>query len=235
MFSRYAALVKNLRGVVLLDPSEEGAKESLRWLAERFRYRNLGLTPAAAASLGSPQKPFRVLAYPLEEYERFAGELAGCAGLEKGLTELLVLSSLYVSPAILVGYRYREALGAVAVDEVRVRGAMGVQQWKLHLRIADYTVLDMYEYSVETAEEAVRSCGDEAKVASLLEERARRVAADKKRYWRVSSGEGDVFMYYVDNLRVYCSRCGSSGLCGRDWLAAALAVVPVVVVPPGMK
>jgi hypothetical protein len=45
LFSSYAAIVKNLRGVVLLDPDEEGAWTTMEWLVKRFRYRDLGVTP----------------------------------------------------------------------------------------------------------------------------------------------------------------------------------------------
>ncbi|MEM3763504.1 MAG: hypothetical protein QW721_03740 [Desulfurococcaceae archaeon] len=42
-FSRYAAIVKNLRGVMLFNMDEEGVEASIHWLVKRFRYRNLGL------------------------------------------------------------------------------------------------------------------------------------------------------------------------------------------------
>jgi len=42
MFSRYAALVKNMRGVVLFSPTDD-VSEDLKWLVERFRYRVLGV------------------------------------------------------------------------------------------------------------------------------------------------------------------------------------------------
>ncbi|MCX8205256.1 MAG: hypothetical protein N3H31_06370, partial [Candidatus Nezhaarchaeota archaeon] len=68
MLSRYASLVKNLRGVVLLD-LEEG-EEGVRWLQDRFKYRNLGVPPSILRSaegffrgrLGG--RPFVELAYP---------------------------------------------------------------------------------------------------------------------------------------------------------------------------
>jgi len=44
-FARYAAIVKNLRGVVLADLLEEAASRGLEWLTKRFRYRDLGVVP----------------------------------------------------------------------------------------------------------------------------------------------------------------------------------------------
>ena len=44
MFARYAAVVKNLRGIALFDLGEEGSWDSVEWLVRRFRYRDLGVT-----------------------------------------------------------------------------------------------------------------------------------------------------------------------------------------------
>jgi len=36
LFARYAAIVKNLRGVVLFNMDEDGVEDSIKWLVNRF-------------------------------------------------------------------------------------------------------------------------------------------------------------------------------------------------------
>jgi hypothetical protein len=50
LFARYAAVVKNLRGVALFDLGEEGSWDSVEWLVRRFRYRDLGVTSPELAA-----------------------------------------------------------------------------------------------------------------------------------------------------------------------------------------
>ena len=57
-FARYAAIVKNLRGVVAADLEESGVEESIKWLASRFRYRDLGVGPMMVERFGSELQKF---------------------------------------------------------------------------------------------------------------------------------------------------------------------------------
>ena len=242
MFARYAAIVKNLRGVVLFDLSEEGTWDSVEWLTRRFRYRDLGLTPSVYRRY--PERlerylggnPFRLLTYPLPELERFSEELSRCAGIDYEVAELLVLSSTYVSPAIAIGRRFEPQLSRLSVEVVRTCRELSVEDWKLHLRIADYTILDMYENAVSGALGIVEGCSAEG-LERTLNDRLEGIRRDVRRYWRILCGEptARAFLYYVDNLRLYLRGCGLGELCGRSDIAAALAVVPVVSIPPGMR
>ena len=73
MFAKYAALVKNLRGVVLFDLREEGVKNSIKWLMNRFKYRNLGLPPSLFEKYKDELedylkgRPLRRIVYPVIE------------------------------------------------------------------------------------------------------------------------------------------------------------------------
>lgn len=242
MFARYAAVVKNLRGVTLFDLDEEGTWDSVEWLARRFRYRDLGLTPSVYRRYpGRLERymggnPFRLLTYPLPELEQFSKEFSSCVGVEYEVAELLVLSSLYVSPAIAIGVRFVPQLSRLSVEVVRTCRELDVEDWKLHMRVADYTILDTYEYAVSEALRAVESCSAE-ELEKMLSDRLESIKRDVKRYWRVLCEEptAKVFLYYVDNLRLYVQSCGLERLCGRSNTAAALAVVPVVSIPPGMR
>lgn len=73
----------------------------------------------------------------------------GWAGLDAGVSELLVCASTYISPGVVAGGRYAEALSGLSVGLVRVRGESSVSDWKLHLRIAGDGVLDLYRECVE--------------------------------------------------------------------------------------
>jgi len=230
-FAKYAALVKNLRGVVLADLGEEGVLSSVKWLVAKFKYRNLGLPPSLANEarkrglLG--KKPFRELATlePVEEAAR-ALELAG---LSRQLAKALAYASAYVSPLVVVGSRFAGEIERAATDKVLKCKEVDAKSWKLHLRIADYVVLDFYEEAVDEALEALRG---RAELGELLERRARRISKDKRRFWRVACESGELFVAYFDNLAI-ASRGGRLGLLSED-SAAALAIVAAVLVPAGM-
>lgn len=234
-FAKYAALVKNLRGVVLLDPGEPGVESSLNWLVKRFRYRNLGVTPALLSKHGGKLarylggKPFRELVLPVPSLEGVPGLLAGFLGVPGELAELLVYASTYVSPALLIGEKYAGEAAKLAVGAVKVCREMDTASWKLHLRIADYTALDFYERCVDEALSVLEGADPQP----VLESRRERVARDAKRYWRIACAEGRLFLLYVDNLKLAVD-AGAHGRLAPE-AAAALSIVPVVLVPPGLS
>ncbi|MCI4437804.1 MAG: hypothetical protein JHC33_13440 [Ignisphaera sp.] len=242
MFARYAAIVKNLRGVVLFDLSEDGAWESVEWLVKRFRYRDLGLPPSVYKRY--PDKlekymggnPFRLLTYPLQELEAFAQEFAKCLNADYEVAELLTLSSIYISPAMIVGKRFEPVVGRFSVEVVKTCKELGLEDWKLHMRIADYTVLDMYESSISSALSVIETCSERS-LEDVLSQRIESIRKDVKRYWRIlcNDAQAKPFLYYIDNLRLYTQTCELKSLCGRSNVAAALATIPVIAIPPGMK
>ncbi|MET1127729.1 MAG: hypothetical protein ABWW70_00210 [Thermoproteota archaeon] len=241
-FARYAALVKNLRGVVASYGDDE-AKETVKWLSRRFRYRDLGVTPYALEAYRSLVEPFlggkplRELSYPAEALRLLSEKMAEALS-SRELAEAAVLASAYVSPLLLASSSLAETAEQLGVATVRFSGELDVNSWKLHLRIADYTVLDMYSICVEEALDAIRSArvGDEARVEAILRRRAERVSKDAKRYWRIAAEKGKPFLTYVDLLRV-AHVAGILGDLDED-AAAGLAVVPAVHVylaPQGKK
>ncbi|NPA97570.1 MAG: hypothetical protein GXO32_08225 [Crenarchaeota archaeon] len=236
-FARYAAIVKNLRGVIAAHLDEDGCEESIKWLAARFRYRDLGVGPTLLARYRSKLerylgKPLRQLVYPVSELERFANELGRALGLEETAAEALVLASTYISPLIAIGRQtiavYEKLAAAKVLTDL---SSMKVQDWKLHLRIADYTVLDFYEQCVTESIELLRSGLVNAE--KIVEERRSRISSDIKRYWRISRSQGEPFLLYIDMLRVSLSILREKEF--SENVAAALAIVPVVCVPPGMR
>ena len=102
MFARYAALVKNLRGVVVFDLSEENVKEAIKWLVNRFKYRNLGLPPSLVEKYKEEikkyleGKPFKRIVYPVPELRNVASIILEEANIPFELSESLVLASSYI-------------------------------------------------------------------------------------------------------------------------------------------
>ncbi|MCS7369365.1 MAG: hypothetical protein NDF57_06625 [archaeon GBS-70-058] len=234
MFSKYAALVKNLRGVVLLDPEEEGALESVKWLSKRFKYRNLGLTPSLYGEYHNKLKefigkPFRELTYPIKAIETLVEKLT-IKSLRKEIAELLAFSSTYISPAIIIGEKYRSELESKAVETVKISRELNLAEWKLHLRIADYSVLDFHEKCIEEALQAIEKPHI---TKTILNDRRGRIIKDKKRFWRVLSDQGKPLIYYIDNLAIaYNLEIIEGG--DLEW-AAALSIIVAVNIPTKMS
>jgi len=234
-FAKYAAMVKNLRGVVIADLGEEGVWDSIKWLIARFKYRDLGLPPTILSSnrqvlekyLGG--RPFRELVAPIKSVEEVVESLVG-AGVSRAVAEGLVYASTYISPLIIVGNTFLDEVRVLSVSNVRTCKELDLRSWKLHLRIADYVILDFYEQAVDEALAVIKGSAD---VSKVLEERARKILADMRRFWRIMCDEGKDFLLYVDNLRVATGR-NVLGKLDED-SAAALAIVPAVIIPPGMS
>lgn len=234
-FAKYAAVVKNLRGVVAIDLSEKSAAEGLRWLAMLYRYRDLGVVPSAVRVLAHETeqylggRPLRKLELPVPELKALPGLLHSRLELPLEAAEALVYASTYVSPALVIGKKLFESLLPFAAGKVLVCKEMDRHSWKLHLRIADYTILDFYEACVDEALKVIEGLDPEPVLVSRLE----RVKKDVKRYWRVQCDEGQPLLLYVDNLALAIKAGGLKNL--ETDCAAALAIVPVVhvLVPSG--
>ncbi|MEM0217836.1 MAG: hypothetical protein QXM73_03680, partial [Candidatus Nezhaarchaeales archaeon] len=140
MFSRYAALVKNMRGVVAFDPAED-ISQDLKWLISRFKYRVLGISPSLAKNLTRVVKPLVPLVYPHREVMEFVDFVSKVLNLRHDIAEAICLASCYVSPLLTLGSRAQSIIKEIAVNEVVSKVEIGVRDWKLHLRIADYSVL----------------------------------------------------------------------------------------------
>ena len=240
-FARYAAIVKNLRGVVLGDIGDEGVWKSVQWLVKRFRYRDLGLTPSMvgryrdklAKYLGG--NPFIELSPPIAAVERLIEILVQRSRIPAEVVELLVYSSTYISPAMVVGERFLDNVLQLALDTVYTCKEMDVNSWKLHLRIADYTVLDFYRNCVDEVLSALSSRGDRASVLrKIVEKRRARIESDKKRYWRIACSSGKPFLAYIDMLHLVLDTEGIAELLEPEH-AACLAIVPVVYVPSNLS
>jgi hypothetical protein len=229
MFPEYAALVKNLRGVVYFDPQEE-VGEHLSWLTNRFRYRILGVTPFLLDLKPEfKDKPFVRLVYPLEALEKLARLAADTLGIARGVCEAVVLASSYVCPILALGRGAVEELEKLSVARVESKLDLDNKGWKLHLRIADYTVLDLYQWSTKHASLLWKS----REGAGFVEARKKRIEKDKKRYWRLASGDSRpwTFMHYLD-LAGQLARSGAELRSLDESARAGLAIEAAVVIAP---
>ena len=235
MLSRYAALVKNLRGVVLAG--RDCGEESLQWLLKRFKYRDLGVPPSRAEL--RKRKGFRRLLelfYPSESLrelvEAFSSELSTPAEA----VEALVIASAYVSPVMAVGSWAAENLSRLAVETVESRTELDARGWKLHFRIVDYTVLDAYEKSVVEAESLWKP---KVNLEAFKRRRIERIKRDVKRYWRLMEGKAppkplilyfDLALLAAENPKLLQRLKGLS-----VEAAAGLALEAAILIPEGVE
>jgi hypothetical protein len=139
--------------------------------------------------------PLLELAYPVKSLTRLVDLAETRLGIRKNMAEALVLASAYISPLLVLGKKASRSLESLSVDHVEARVKLTPRDLKLHLRIADYSVLDFYRWSVENAERL----WIEKNPSDLVRERAEKITRDKKRYWRLSGSEKPFpFLFYVD-------------------------------------
>jgi len=240
LFAKYAALVKNLRGVVLFDLREEEVKNSIKWLMNRFKYRNLGLPPSLFEKYKDELedylkgRPLRRIVYPVIELKDMVETLSNNFSTPFEVFEALILASSYISPLLVLGSRFIPYIESLSSEVVRVckDKVMDVRQWKLHLRIADYSIIDIYEQSVMEAMEVISKFKLGSlkieEIEQILGNRREKIKIDTNRYWRIKCSEGKPFLYYVDMLSIaknvlkYLS----------ENHAAGLSIVPVVRISP---
>ncbi len=244
--------MKNLRGVVLLDPHDDLAPNFLRWLNRRFKYRVLGISPLMLKELRgrglSPTRQVKPLHYPSKELSELVKCLSGMLGsIPEDVVESAVMASAYVSPLIVFGEPSKSVLN-LATRVVKTVVKLNNALLKLHMRIADYSILDYYVKNLELLE---RLWKGELSGKEFVELRKDMVVKDSKRYWRLTTQpskggkkgasktevleEPQPFLAYVDPLSLLI-REGRGTEVIRDFsfedVGAGLVVVPSVTIPP---
>jgi len=189
-FYRYAAIVKNLRGVIYW---KGGSRDKLNWLLSRFKYRSLGVPPSLREGLPKRKNLIR-LAYPAKAVVDAVSLLSNF--MHPQAAETLCLASAYISPIMVV--EGLEDFEEAVIKTLKTSVDLDDRGWRLHMRIADYTTLDFYAWSTENALDALK----EDDLVEALQERERRVAEDEKRYWRLKPRGGRTFLAYLDPLKV---------------------------------
>ncbi len=178
-------------------------------------------------------KPLRELVYPVPQILRFVDMISKTLNIDLVLAEAMTLASTYISPLMVIGNRFLNVVESLGVEIVRVSKEMDVQSWKLHMRIADYTILDFYEQCIEEAIKAIEAVkhGETKVIEEIIKNRREKISRDVNRYWRIRSSEGRTFLVYIDMLNL------AKNIMDRleKEHASALAIVPAIAIPPNMK
>lgn len=244
MFTKYAAIVKNLRGVLLFNLEEKGVEDRLDWLIKRFKYRNLGITPTLLSKYHETLKdrlegkPFRKLVYPISGLDGVIEIISKALNIPPLVSEVLAFSSIYISPLLVIGDTFRENIENNSIEIIKICKKMDVKSWKLHLRIADYTILDMYEENVNEALEIINKLKMKKveinEVERIVKSRIARVKKDAKRYWRIKCDKGKPFLYYIDPLvKLILKEIRGELDINRlsEEYAVSLTIIPAIYIP----
>lgn len=202
-FAFYARLVKNLRAVILFLPGDREVDHRINWLKKRFHYRNLGVPPSLYIDKlyrDSGRNVFRKLYYPVIELRELS-EIITSLGYPDIFVEALMLASTYISPLFILSKKFIKLVDKYSIHRIPICKELDVRDWKLHMRIADYSILDFYEEMIDLNIEYIESLNNLEKRRSVLEKRRIIVEKDSKRYWRITCEGGDkIFLYYLDPL-----------------------------------
>ncbi len=221
--SEYLALVKNLRGIVYF---EDGG-ELLNWVRNRFKYRSLGI-PASLKPFIKVKKPFVLVDYPFDSLLKLR-DIAGKV-LKADLTfiDSLILASCFVSPLLLIGKEAVDKVVNYAVSVVNTRLDMRIQDWKLHLRIADYSILDLYTWCTSHSGKLWEGYD----LSNFVNERKEVIEKDERRYWRLEKGRGKErpFLAYLDLVQYLINDLDGLLELPKEETVLALAIVPAVVI-----
>ena len=202
MIEDYVYLSKNLRGVLALS-GEDDVESIVKWLSRKFRYRDIGVPESLVESNEDvfsgklSGNPFYKLRCELDFLEKHVGcvrEYLVGIGVERSIADAVVLATCYVCP-ILSTTRVVELLVERGLALKVLCGAkLDDKQAKLHIRIANYSVLDSLRSHVGEA----CKCLSEGLGGDWL--RSRRVEwceRDSRRYWRFREG-GEKIIAYID-------------------------------------
>ena len=221
--SKYLALVKNLRGTVYIRDDEE----LLSWVRDRFKYRNLAVPASIEPSIGV-RKPFVPVDYPLDSLLKLKEITLKVLKADPTFIDSLILASCFVTPLLLIGAEASDEAKKHAVSIVDTKADMGVRDWKLHLRIADYSVLDLYTWCTSHS----KRLWEGYDLKKFVDERRRAIQKDRRRYWRLErgKGEGRPFLAYLDLAQYLIEDLDALLRLPKEEAVLALAIVPAVFI-----
>ncbi|MEM0380199.1 MAG: hypothetical protein QXX35_04135 [Desulfurococcaceae archaeon] len=229
VFTYYAMIVKNLRGIALIKTINEDVLNRLNWLRNRFKYRNIGIPPVyyKLESNYFDNKIFRKLYYPVDEIVYLKNILVE-RGFEETFIEPVIMASIYISPLMLLSSEYVDIVEKYSIGKINICRELGVKDWKLHFRISDYTILDFYDKMVSLSIDYINSIKDNDIRIKILNERRKIVERDYKRYWRILCNSKYVYQYYLDPLLLIEENLGFFIETLSYKHASALSVIPVI-------
>ena len=221
--AEYLALVKNLRGTIYI---KDGG-ELLSWVKDRFKYRNLAI-PSSLKPHIEVKKPFVVVDHPFDSLLELRKMAMKRLRADPVFLDSLILASCFVTPLLLIGAEAADEARRYAVSIVNTKVDMGVKDWKLHLRIADYSVLDLYAWCTSHS----KRLWEGYDLNKFVDERRRAVQKDRRRYWRLERGEGEgrPFLAYLDLAQYLIEDLDSLLRLPKEEAALGLAIIPAVLI-----
>jgi len=236
MFSYYAATVKNLRGVILFENYNRDVEKVLKWLNKRFKYRDIGIYKDLYHLLPNDlRRRFIKLDYPINSIARFSNNISTLKLISDNLLDSLMISSIYIAPLYSIASSYKDKLKEFAIEKIFLCKSMDNKSIKLHLRIADYTMLDLYKDRVLENIRVIETLKNKdlfnKEIEKVFNARIRLVKKDLKRYWRIKCERGMIFLLYIDLMKIIydyiLKKVVSTEFFDTD-IAAALSIIPVV-------
>ncbi len=202
MIEDYIYLTKNLRGILALSGHDD-VDSIVKWLSRKFRYRDIGVPETLVKRSKNvfsgrlSGNPFYKLGYEVDfmrEYAFKVNDYLVDVGVEKSVAEALTLSTCYVCP-LLSTARVLESLEKLGLTlKILCGSKLDDKQAKLHIRIANYSVLDSVKRHVE---EACRVLAEGLGSDWLRSRRVEWCEKDSRRYWRFRGG-GERIIAYID-------------------------------------
>ena len=238
-FHLYAAIVKNLRGVIYTSLDWRELDERLKWLKRHFKYRNIGITKESLncyPSLKSYlESPLIELKYPFKQAEELIAAYQKILDLPPPVIETYCMASMYVAPMIVLGEKSIKDLGHLTITSVKTLKTLDDKSYKLHMRIVDYTTLDFYNWATENAKRAVETFLSKEDWRRILNERLAKIEKDKRRYWRISSQDGKEVVLYLDLLPFLLKKANRQDIefiyqKFHEILPATLAIISAIVI-----
>lgn len=246
--ARLLYLVKNMRGVLHAHKplADELAERMISALRRSFRYRVLGYTRGFEENMparlreGLRRRPFTQVALPHPSLQGLVEAYSQALKLSAVDVEALVIASATMTPLIVPEIDV-DLLEPLVIKVVRAEKPLNMASFKLHLRIAGYTIIDVYVEEAlkgyEVVEKLVRGTLSAEEAEEFVKHRVTLAEQDTRRYWRVSSATGTPVIAYLDLAsalaKSHAKLRGINLRLDKDWAPLALSVVTAIAFKPG--
>lgn len=193
----YIFLLKLIRGVLVARKKPD--ENIINWLKKSFRWRPIGFgkqTQQFLKGTGLRGNLYKKLILPLESniFIRLIHER-----LDASLAEGITLSLYYIVPLIVLDNDAASTLARsqLAVLDITSTKKMNTKFIKLHMRIAEYSMKDLYRQMIMDTLEYLPKARD---LKDVLDKRRKLILRDSKRFWRINQGKGRAIISYLDPM-----------------------------------
>jgi hypothetical protein len=196
-FIDYVILLKNIRGILLFEPTKEPDLDKIKWLKKTHKYRNIGIPESIDKFKSISDKPFVKLSYPSDEINIFLNKLKN--GLPLYLLEAVALSSCYACPLLILNQEIFDQLKPITIWSLKA-SEIDKKEILRHIRISHYSQIDFFS----SAKQAYEILKEGKKIEDLCNNRKELAILDgKKRFWRIKEDKNsNTLVAYFDLLRI---------------------------------